>query len=73
VLSALRFSISSGLKEKYATSEADKRAEVNRSITSIISPVIILKAGGLRIISERNKEYDCAYSGSKSITFNKTI
>jgi hypothetical protein len=73
VLSALRFSISSGPKEKYATSEADKSEEANRSMTSTISPVIILKAGGLRIIPERNKEYDCTYSGSNSMTFYETI
>jgi hypothetical protein len=61
----LNFSISSGLNEKNATSDADIRADPNSRIISIIRPIIILKSGTLTVIAEIVAIYESGYSGSK--------
>jgi hypothetical protein len=38
----------------------------------IMSPVTVLKSGGLIIDPAKSKEYECAYSVSNSINFNET-
>jgi hypothetical protein len=68
----LKFSILSELKEKKVISEADNSAEANRRMIRTISPVTVLKSGGLTINPERSKEYESAYSVSNSITVNET-
>ena len=45
---------SAGLSEKYATSEPDINAEINRRISSTNTPIIVLKSGGLTDISEKS-------------------
>jgi len=61
------------LKEKYVNSDADKSAETNRRKIRTMRSVIVLKSGGLMIIPERSKEYECAYSVSNSMIINKTV
>jgi hypothetical protein len=61
----LNFSISSGLNEKNATSDADIRADPSRRIVSIINPIIILKSGALTVTTERIAINESGYSGSK--------
>jgi hypothetical protein len=51
-LFVLKFSISSGLNEKYATSDADIRADPARRTTRKASPVIVCKSGTLTEIAE---------------------
>jgi hypothetical protein len=63
-LSFLNFSISSGPNEKYATSEADIKAEPRRSRMRTINPIIIFKSGGLKIIPEWAAIYVSANAGS---------
>jgi len=57
-LCVLSFSISSGLKEKNATSEADIKAEPIRRITMTRRPITILKSGALIPIPETSIKYD---------------
>jgi hypothetical protein len=71
LLYVLNFSISSGLNEKYATSEPDMRADPKRRIISINSPIIILKSGALTAMPERNDIMESGYSGSNGVFFNK--
>jgi hypothetical protein len=54
----LRFSSSSGLKEKNATSEADMRADPTRRIMMTRKPITILKSGELIPIPEIRNKYD---------------
>ena len=53
-LSDLNFSISSGLKEKKATSEAETMADPIRRIMIIRKPTTILKSGALMPIPDNN-------------------
>jgi hypothetical protein len=55
----LNFSISSGLKEKNATSAPDIRADPKSRIISIKNPIIILKSGALTVIAERIAINEC--------------
>jgi hypothetical protein len=64
LLSFLNFSISSGPKEKYATSDADIKAEPRRSRTRTINPIIIFKSGGLKIIPDSKIRYVSANAGT---------
>jgi hypothetical protein len=66
-------SVSSVLKEKYATSEAEMIAEANKRMRRKMNPAIILISGGLVVIPDRSKEYVSAYPGSNWITFDNTI
>ncbi len=54
----LRFSSSSGLKEKKATSEADMRADPMRRIMITKRPITILKSGVLIPIPESSIKYE---------------
>jgi hypothetical protein len=69
LLFALKLSISSGLNEKYATSEADISADPARRINSIATPVKVCRSGGVIAIPERidNKESDLTASKSDII------
>jgi len=60
--------MSSGLNEKYATSEPDIRADPKRRIISIKIPIIILKSGELTAIPERIDIYESEYSGSNLVS-----
>jgi hypothetical protein len=57
-LSDLNFSISSGLNEKKATSEAETRADPISSIMIIRKPTTILKSGALMPIPDNRIIYD---------------
>ena len=61
----LNFSISSGLNEKYATSDADIRADPIRRISKKASPIIIFKSGVLTEIAERIEIKEIELTGSK--------
>jgi hypothetical protein len=54
----LKFSISSGLNEKKATSEADIRADPMSRIMITRKPTIILKSGVLMAIPDSRHKYD---------------
>ena len=56
--SDLNHSISSGLKEKKATSEAETKAEPIKRIIIIIKPKTILKSGALMPIPDNRNTYD---------------
>jgi len=60
----LKRSISSGLKEKYATSEADIRADPISSIIRTIRPVIVLKSGEFTGMAVKIDTTDSVLSGS---------
>jgi hypothetical protein len=64
LLSFLNFSKSSGPNEKYATSDADIKAEPRRSRIRTTNPIIIFKSGGLKIIPGREARYVSANAGS---------
>jgi hypothetical protein len=68
-LFVLKLSISSGLNEKYATSEADIRADPARRIINMAIPVKVCRSGGVIEIPERigNKESDLTASKSDII------
>jgi len=68
----LNFSISSGRKEKYATSAADIKADPKSSKTRIISPVMILISSTLTGMAETVEIVENVYSGSNFISINKT-
>jgi hypothetical protein len=68
-LFVLKFSISSGLKEKYATSDADIRAEPARRIASITIPVIVCKSGALTEMADRTDIKERELTGSKLKVF----
>jgi hypothetical protein len=56
--------MSSGLKEKYATSEPDIRADPKSNRISIKIPTIILKSKALTIMPEFKKMLESIYPGS---------
>ena len=66
----LNFSMSSGLKEKKATSAADINAEPNRRIIRISSPINILRSGGLKVIPESGNNNGSVYSGFNRVYFS---
>lgn len=61
LLCDLNFSISSGVNEKNATSEADIRADPRRSIIRIMSQITILISGGLTTIPENGNRKEFRY------------
>jgi hypothetical protein len=71
--SDLNLSISSGLKEKKATSEAETKAEPIKRIMIIRKPKTILKSGALMPIPDNRNIYDRGLSVSNLVSVNKTI
>jgi hypothetical protein len=56
--------MSAGLSEKYATSEPDIKADIDRRIIRTIKPVNVLKSGVLTVIPERNMIFVRKFPGS---------
>jgi hypothetical protein len=68
LLSLFSISISSGLKEKKATSEPEIRADPMSSISRIAIPMIIPGSGVFTSIPERSVINESGYSGSKVVS-----